>query len=61
MKIIYSCVWERQGVVDAGGRGFWERINLAEHLAENDGDSRRYELDIAGYHGWNIYSYDEIL
>lgn len=35
-----------------------ERINLAEQLAENDGDSGRYELDIAGYHGWNIYSYD---
>ena len=33
-------------------------INLAEQLAENDGDSGRYELDIAGYHGWNIYSYD---
>ena len=37
---------------------FGERINLAEQLAENDGDSGRYELDIAGYHGWNIYSYD---
>ena len=37
---------------------FGERINLAEQLAENDRDSGRYELDIAGYHGWNIYSYD---
>ena len=37
---------------------FGERINLVEQLAENDGDSGRYELDIAGYHGWNIYSYD---
>lgn len=31
-------------MVDAGGREFGERINLAEQLAENDGDSGRYEL-----------------
>lgn len=48
-------------MVDAGGRGFGERINLVEQLAENDGDSGRYELDIAGYHAGTSIRMMEIL
>lgn len=45
-------------MVDAGGRGFWGEDQSGRTVGRKRWRFRKIRIDIAGYHGWNIYSYD---